>query len=78
MMRRQRHSEYLHLRKVMGKETKSIERQEKFQKDMNMLWSVQEEDFLRTLICHLGTDWVAIAKDMKMRGHEMVCSSWFC
>ena len=70
--RKNRHSEYLHLRKVMDKETKSIERQESLQKDV--LWSGREEEFLRTLICHLGTDWVAIAKDMNKKGHEMVCN----
>ena len=70
--RKKKYSEYLHLRILIGKENKRIERQAKLEKDM--VWSVlRNEVFLRSLICHLGTDWEAIAKDMKMRGHHMVC-----
>ena len=71
MERKNRHSEYLHLREMMEKET--IERPAIFHNDM--LWSGREEESLRTLICHLGTNWEAIAKDMNLKGHEMVCNS---
>ena len=37
--------------------------------------SVREEHLLRAFISHHGTDWVANAQGMGMRGHHEVCSS---
>lgn len=80
MERKKRHSEYLHLRELM-EEAKSIETKEEFRRDTlrppTVPRSAREEEFLRTLICHHGTNWLAIADDMEIRGHTVVCNSWF-
>ena len=77
-------SEYFHLRKLINRELMNEdakERLERFQKDMTRgpaaptLWSALEEMFVRTLICHHETDWVAIAEVMKMRRFERVYNS---
>ena len=81
MERKKRHSEYLHLLELM-KATESIDTQENLQKDTTnrptVPRSAREREFLRNLICHHGTDWLAIATVIGMRGHTMVCHSWFC
>ena len=72
MLRKKRHSEYLNLRELM------VEKQEEFRQDATVPRSAQEEEFLRTLICHHGTNWLAIANDMEMRESTMVCDYWVC
>ena len=40
-------------------------------------WSVRKKEILRILIRYHGTDWTAIAQDMRTKSLSMVCSSVF-